>query len=197
MTQWVENPTGGRDRGPVALAQAWVEVLVRPRRFFRAAVAPGDQAPGLVFAGLVVTIEEATRFLLVENAYPIFGGQESLSFIFALALAALFVAPAALHLTAAIQTLLLIPFAPERGGVSETVQLLAYAAAPCVFAGIPIPAVRAACALYGAVLLVVGVHKIHQVSIPRALVLGAIPAAIIFGFGFRGFPAFATLLGIV
>ncbi|MFC6733204.1 MULTISPECIES: YIP1 family protein [unclassified Haladaptatus] len=198
MTQWVENPTGGRDRGPVALAQAWVEVLVRPRRFFRAAVAPGDQAPGLVFAALVVSVEEATRFLLVENAYPVLGGQPALSFVFALALAALLVAPAALHLTAAVQTLILIPFAPERGGVSETVQLLAYSAAPCVFAGLPIPELRVACTAYGAFLLILGVHRVHRVSMPRAAVLGAIPAAIIFGFGFRGFAALETvLLGIV
>ena len=50
MTTWVENPTGGRDRGPRNLVRAWIEVLVRPQQFFRNGVAPGDQAPGLVFA---------------------------------------------------------------------------------------------------------------------------------------------------
>src|SRR6056297_2097526 len=108
MTQWVENPTGGRNRGPAALARAWVEVLVNPRRFFERGIAPGDQAPGLVFAVAVVLAEEATRFALVPGAAPTFGGRPALSAAFGLALAALFVAPAVLHLTAALQTVLLM-----------------------------------------------------------------------------------------
>lgn len=194
MTQWVENPTGGRDRGPVAVARAWIEVLVKPRRFFRSGVAPGDQAPGLVFAGAVVLIEEATRLALVPGAYPVFGGQPLASTALGLALAVVLVMPATLHLTAAIQTLLLIAGAPDRGGVSETVQVLSYAIAPCVLAGPPIPALRLACCLYGTVLLVIGTSEVHAVSLARAAVLVVIPAAIIFGYGFRGFGAASVLL---
>ncbi len=84
MTQWVENPTGGRDRGPTALVRAWVEILRRPRRVFRTGVAPGDQAPGLVFAATVVLFEEVSRYAVVNLAdggystgpfdYPAIGG---------------------------------------------------------------------------------------------------------------------------
>ncbi|MFD1589060.1 YIP1 family protein [Halorientalis brevis] len=194
MTQWVENPTGGRDRGPVAVARAWLEVLVRPRRFFRAGVAPGDQAPGLVFAAAVVLVEEATRMTLVSGAYPTFGGQPLASKALGLAMAVVLVMPATLHLTAALQTVILIGGAPDRAGVSETVQVLSYAIAPCIFAGPPIPELRLVCTLYGTVLLVVGTSVVHNVSLGRAAVLGAVPAAIVFGYGFRGFAAAGDLL---
>ncbi|USZ67849.1 YIP1 family protein [Halorussus salilacus] len=194
MTQWVENPTGGRDRGPAAVARAWVEVLVRPRRFFERGVAPGDQAPGLVFAMAVVLVEEATRFALVPGAAPSFGGRPALSALFGLALATLFVAPAVLHLTAAVQTVLLILTVPDRGGISETVQVVAYATAPCVFAGIPSPTVRAVCAIYGAILFVIGLRVVHDTSSLRALVAGAIPATLVFGYAFRGVAAFEEVV---
>lgn len=202
MTQWVENPRGGRDRGPVALVRAWLEVLVRPGRFFRVGIAPGDQAPGLVFGAMVVLVEEATRFALVDGATPVFGGRPVASAALALALAVVLVAPAALHLTAAVVTAelavltRLAGFAPDRGGVSETVQVLAYAAAPCALAGPAIPGLRVACTAYGTVLLVVGFAVVHRLSVPRASLAAVVPAALVFGYGFRGFEAAATLLGL-
>ena len=195
MTQWVENPTGGRERGPSALARAWIEVLVNPRRFFERAIAPGDQAPGLVFAMVVVLVEEASRFALVAGAAPSVGDSPALSALFGLALAVLFVAPAAIHLTAALQTVLLMAFVPDRAGISETVQVIGYATAPCVFAGIPSPWIRAACAVYGAVLFIGGLRIVHGTSHLRALLVGALPAAIVFGYAFRGFAALSALAG--
>lgn len=205
MTQWIEDPTGGRDRGPAALGRAWFEVLVHPRRFFRHGVAPGDQAPGLVFASLVVLVEEASRFAIVELAsrghlstgpfpYPLIGDLGPLTALLALLAIVVFAAPATLHLTAALQTLLLAPFAPDRGGVSQTVQVVAYASAPCVLAGLPFPELRLACALWGSALYVVGTSEIHDLSLPRAAVLGAIPALLVFGYAFRGVAAAQVLL---
>ncbi|WP_128476076.1 YIP1 family protein [Halorussus pelagicus] len=194
MTQWVENPTGGRDRGPAALARAWLEVLVAPRRFFERGVAPGDQAPGLVFAMTVVLVEVATRFALVPSAVPSIGGRPALAALFGLALATVFVAPAVLHLTGALQTVLLMGVVRDRAGTSETVQVIAYATAPCVFAGIPSPTLRLACTAYGAVLLVVGLRTVHGTSTLRAAVAGAIPAAIVFGYAFRGVAAFGEVV---
>ena len=196
MTQWVENATGGRDRGPAALARAWVEALVRPRRLFRSAVAPADQAPGLVFAATVVFVEELSRVLLGLAVSPVLGGRPTVSVVFWLALATVLVAPAALHLVAALQTLILMPFAPERAGVSETVQVLAYAGAPCVFAGLPYPGIRVLATGYGTALLVVGVSEVHDVSLPRAAALTAVPAALVFGYGFRGFAALSEVTGV-
>jgi hypothetical protein len=83
----------------------------------------------------------------------------------------------------------------DRAGVSETVQLLAYAAAPCVLAGFPFPALRAVCAAYGTVLLVVGISEVHRTSLPRAAVAAVVPAAIVFGGGFGGTAAVITVLG--
>ena len=197
MTQWVKNPTGGRDRGAVALARAWLEVLVRPRRFFAAGVAPGDQAPGLVFAMAVVAIEEATRFALVPDAYPVIADRPLASAAVALVAAAGFVAPLALHLMAAIETLALAGLAGDRAGVSETVQVIAYAIAPCVFAGVPIPGLRVLCACYGAALLVVGTATVHGIGIGRAAVAAALPGIVVFGYAFRGFGAAAALVAAV
>jgi hypothetical protein len=205
MTQWIEDSTGGRDRGPVALVRAWFEVLTRPRRFFERGVAPGDQAPGLVFASVVVLVEEASRFAVVDLAsrgvlstgpfpYPLIGDLGPLESLLALLAVVVFVAPAMLHLTAALQTLLLAPFAPDRGGVSQTVQVIAYATAPCVLAGLPFPELRVACALWGSALYVVGTSVIHDLSLPKATLLGAVPALLVFGYAFRGVAAAVQVL---
>ena len=194
MTTWVEEPGGGRDRGPRAIARAWFEVLVRPHRFFRVGVAPGDQAPGLVFAMIVVLVEETTRLGLDPSAVPGITGSRVLSAILVVAVAVLIVTPAALHLVAALQTLALLVLADDRGGVGETVQVIAYASAPCVLAGIPIPGVRVLVTAYGAYLLVVGLVVVHRLSGRRAALAGAIPAVLVYGYGFRGFDSLWTLL---
>ncbi|WP_049969992.1 YIP1 family protein [Haladaptatus cibarius] len=189
MTQWVENPAGGRDRGLQAIVRAWAEVMVRPKRFFNVGVAPGDQAPGLVFGVLVTLIEVSSRIAFGGVSV----GDSLLSKLFALIVVGLFIAPAALHLTAALQTVILMAFVPARGGISETVQVIGYAVAPCLLAGLPFPKVRAACTLYGAILLAVGTSEVHSTSLVRAAIVTAIPSALVFGYGFRGFDAFATV----
>ncbi|MFB6360400.1 MAG: YIP1 family protein [Halobacteriales archaeon] len=194
MTSWVDDPGGGRDRGPRGLARAWLEVLFRPRRFFRSGVAPGDQGPGLTFAIAVVAIEEAVRLALVPAAIPALAGGRLASAAVLVGLAALLVTPAMLHLLAAIQTLLLRPLVEERAGVSETVQVLGYAIAPCVLAGIPVPALRVLCAAYGTWLLVFGLAVVHETDGLRAALAGLLPAAAVFGYGFRGVLAAQQLL---
>jgi|AntDeeMinimDraft_4_1070355.scaffolds.fasta_scaffold00590_18 hypothetical protein len=194
MTQWVESPEGGRDRGLRAVVRAWFEVTTAPSRFFRTGVAPGDQAPGLTFAMVVVFIEELTRFVLVDGAYPVVAGQRTLSAVLWLGVAVLLVAPAGLHLLAAIETVLLAALAPDRSGVSETVQVFGYATAPCVLAGVPSPLVRSICGLYAFALLVVGIETVHDVPTDRAIVLALVPGAIAYGYGFRAFDAIATVL---
>ncbi|MFC6862892.1 YIP1 family protein [Halomicroarcula sp. GCM10025817] len=204
MTQWVENPTGGRDRGPAAVLRAWAEILVRPRRFFEVGVAPGDQAPGLVFAAGVVLLEEASRFAVARLAargvvstgpfaYPAIGDFSPGVALLAMLGVVVFVMPATVHLTAALQTLLLAPVAENRGGVSETVQVMCYAMAPCVLAGLPHPEVRVLVTAWGAGLYVIGTTVVHDVGLGKAVLVGAVPAAIVFGYGFRGFLALSVL----
>lgn len=199
MTTWVENPRGGRDRGPRGIARAWVEVLVRPRRFFRNGVAPGDQAPGLVFGVLVALcyvgglLAFTPERVLGTEFVPLLAGSASATSLLLLVAVALFVAPATMHLLGALQTVLLILTVDERAGVSETVQTIAYAAAPCVLAGVPSPTIRLLCTVYGAGLLVVGLSVIHRTSVVRAGVAGSIPALVLFGYGFGGVAAATTL----
>jgi hypothetical protein len=202
VTTWVERPEGGRDRGPRGIARAWVEVLTKPRRFFRNGVAPGDQAPGLVFGVLVATAYTVARVAVEPGPVMLVtrtpGGERFVQTVpdpLVVLAVVVVVAPAALHLVSALQTVLLMLSAPDRAGVSETVQVVAYATAPCALAGLPSPALRAVCALYGALLLVVGLSEVHGTSLPRAALAGAIPAAIVFGAGFGGSAAVATLLG--
>jgi len=193
VTTWVETRREGRDRGLTGLLRAWVAVVVRPRQFFRDGVAPGDQAPGLVFAIAVALVYQGLGFALAPATIPAIEGGPLVSALVALLVVALFVAPALLHLTAAIQTALLIPLLSRRAGVSETVQVIAYAAAPCAFASLPIPGVRALCAGYGAVLLVVGISEVHQTTVPKAAVAAAVPAGVVFGYAFGGFRAVSEL----
>lgn len=194
MTSWVEEPGGGRARGPRGLVRAWIEVLVRPTRFFRAGVSPGDQGPGLSFAMAVVAVEESSRLALVPGAVPPLVGGTFASAVLVVGLATLLVAPLALHLVAGVQIILLRSVVVDRAGVSETVQVLAYAAAPCVFVGVPEPSIRLLGGLYGAWLLVVGLATVHETSRWRAAAAGALPAALVFGYGFRGVAAFGTLV---
>ncbi len=195
MTTWVENPRGGRDRGPRALVRAWVEILVRPRRFFRTGVAPGDQAPGLVFAVVVSLVAVAGTFAARPESVPAIGGGRPPGVVVTLLAVALFVAPALLHLTAALQTLALLLVVRDRAGVSETVQVIAYATAPCVLVGVPVPAVQALCGLYGTALLILGTSVVHRTSLARAAVASVLPATLVFGYGFRGFRALSALGG--
>ncbi|MFB6089902.1 MAG: YIP1 family protein [Halobellus sp.] len=194
MTTWVADPEGGRDRGPRGVARAWIEVLLRPRQFFVNGVAPGDQAPGLVFAVAVAVAHAIGLFAFVPARIPGLAGGTVVSALVALAAVALVIAPATLHLTAALQTVLLILIVDDRAGVSETVQVIAYATAPCVVAGVPIPAVRAGCALYGTALLVVGLRVVHGTTTARAILAGAVPAVLLFGTVFGGVPAAEALL---
>jgi hypothetical protein len=196
VTTWVENPRGGRDRGPRGLARAWVEVLVRPKRFFRNGVAPGDQAPGLSFAVVVALSYVGSRFLFDPSSVPSFGGRPLVSAALTLLAAGLIVAPLTLHLTAALQTVILILTVEDRAGVSETVQVVAYATAPCALAGLPVPELRVACALYGLSLLLVGMSVVHDVSLPRAAVAVAVPGLFVFGYAFGGLFALETVTGL-
>ena len=201
MTTWVETTGDGRGRGPVGIARAWAAVLRRPRRFFTTGVAPGEQAPGLAFAVVVAVVYVAgllavqPGLILGTSVVPILGGSTGLTMLLVLLVTAVVAAPAGLHLTAAIQTVLLMLTVDDRAGVSETVQVVAYATAPCALTWIPVPAVAAACTLYGAGLLLVGLATVHETSLPRAIVAGLIPAVLVFGVGFRGLWLLAALVG--
>lgn len=214
MTTWIENPKGGRARGPIGLVRTWIEVIVRPKRFFRNGVAPGDQAPGLVFAILVSVIHVATRFVFFPESVP---GQESGQpiawLVFTFIVVAVFVTPVVLHLVAALQTVLLVLLVDDRAGVSKTVQVIAYAVAPCALSGFSLPVLWLArgggtgiigllpllwliTAVYGAVLLVIGIAVVHNTSPLRAAVATALPALFVFGYGFLGVRAFELLVAM-
>ncbi|MCG1003454.1 MULTISPECIES: YIP1 family protein [Halobacterium] len=192
MTTWVE-PEGGRERGPVGLAKAFTQVLLNPTTFFDEAVSPGDQAPGLVFAMAVVLVSQGTRLALDPGRALDFPAPSWLAALLTLALAVLLVAPAALHALSAVETLALAAVVPDRGGVSETVQVLAYASAPCALVGVGIPAVTFVCGLWASALLVLGTHIVHDTSLPRALLAVLVPGALAYGSGFGWFGATVAL----
>ena len=70
VTQWVERPGGGRRRGPRGLGRAWLEVQLRPRRFFANGIAPGDQAAALTFAVAVAVAAVGGRLLVDPSTVP-------------------------------------------------------------------------------------------------------------------------------
>ncbi|MFB6128339.1 MAG: YIP1 family protein, partial [Halorhabdus sp.] len=194
VTEWVDPAGRGRERGPTGLLGAWIGVMTTPREFFRNAVAPGDQAPGLVFLSVVVAIEESVRYALAPDAAPVFGGRPVATAVLAVLVTVVLIAPTGLHLLAAIQTVLLWPITEDRAGISETVQVLAYAIAPCVVAGIPVAPLRVVAAGYGTLLLVVGLSTVHGVSYWKGALAGSIPAMLLYGVAFRGFDALGTIV---
>jgi hypothetical protein len=221
VTTWIENPGGGRKRGPIGLVRAWIAVIIRPKRFFRNGIAPGDQAPGLAFAILVSVIHVATRFAFFPERVPgRESGQPLAWLVLTFVVVAVFVTPVVLHLVAALQTVLLVPLVDDRAGVSKTIQVIAYAAAPCVLSSLSLPilwlseaaygpgagtaadivgilpAMWLATAVYGAVILVVGIAVVHDTSLPRAAAATALPALFVFGYGFLGIHAFELLVGM-
>lgn len=195
MTTWIENPTGGRDRGPRALVRAGVEVLLRPSRFFRTGVGPGDQAPGLTFA-IAVAVAFSAGWMLTDPAViPGITGNPLVSALVVVLVVGLLAAPAGLHLSAAITVIAVAALVDDRAGVSETVQVLAYATAPMAIAGPPIPALRGACAIYGAGLLVYGLKRVHGTSWARATLAAILPAIVAFGVGYRTFATVRPVFG--
>lgn len=196
MTQWVENPHGGRARGPRGLARAWLEVMVRPRRFFRNGIAPADQAPGLVFVITVTVVVLVGRLVFAPETLPTFGTNRVVSGAIVVGIGGFLVAPLALHLAAALQTLALLPIVDDRAGISETVQLIAYATAPCVFVVVPVAAVQLLAAAYGFGLLVIGLSVVHRTSLIRASLASLVPGLFVFGFAFGGLSAFEAVSGV-
>ncbi|WP_144923458.1 YIP1 family protein [Halorubrum salsamenti] len=204
MTSWIEDPKGGRARGGRALARAWVEALVRPRRLFTNGVAPGDQAPALTFAVAVAAAYTLGWLVADPGVVPGIVVSVPVSAAILFLLVVVLVAPVGLHLTAAVATLSVILASVEydggfalrdRGGVSETVQAVAYASSPMALAGPPIPELRAVCGAYAAVLLLIGFRAVHGMTPLRTLVAGVPPALLGYGVGYRVVAAVRSLIG--
>jgi len=203
VTSWIEEPEGGRARGPRALARAWVEALIRPRRLFANGVGPGDQAPALTFAVAVAAAYALGWILADPSVVPGIVVSLPVSAAILFLLVVVLAAPVGLHLTAAVATLSVILASVEydggvalrdRGGVSETVQVVAYASSPMALAGPPIPALRVACGVYAAVLLLIGFHTVHRTGPIRTLIAGVPPALLGYGIGYRAVAAFRSLI---
>ncbi|RAW44682.1 hypothetical protein DQW50_13100 [Halorubrum sp. 48-1-W] len=204
MNSWIGNPEGGRDRGLRGLARAWLEVLVRPRRFFANGVAPGDQAPGLTFAAAVAAVFVLGWVATEPTVVPAIAESTALSAAVVVLLVTALAAPVGLHLTAALATVSLVIASLEvdggvsfrdRGGVSETVQVVAYASAPMALAGPAIPALRVVCGGYATLLLLVGFRIVHGTTPFRTILAGLPPAAFGYGVGYRVVAAIRTLFG--
>jgi hypothetical protein len=204
VTSWIADPEGGRARGPRALARAWIEALVRPRRLFANGVAPGDQAPALTFAVAVAAAYALGWIVSDPGVVPEIVVSVPVSAAILFLLVVVLVAPVGLHLTAAVATLSVILASVEfgdgiglrdRGGVSETVQVVAYASSPMALAGPPIPELRVVCGAYAAVLLLIGFRIVHGTTPLRTLVAGIPPALLGYGVGYRVIAALRALIG--
>ncbi|GAA0507434.1 hypothetical protein SAMN04488066_101309 [Halorubrum aquaticum] len=204
MNSWIERPEGGRDRGLRGLARAWVEVLVRPRRFFANGIAPGDQAPGLTFAAAVAGVFTLGWVVTEPAVVPPIAGNDALSAAVVVLLVTALAAPVGLHLTAAVATVSLVIASLEvagglafrdRGGVSETVQVVAYASAPMALAGPAVPTLRVVCGGYATLLLLRGFRIVHETTPFRTLLAGLPAATFGYGIGYRVVSAVRTVLG--
>ena len=194
----------GRERGLRGIARAWIHVLVRPRTFFASRVRRGDQAPGLTFAVAVAVVFTLGWLATEPTIVPGIAESKALSAAVVVAVVLALAAPVGLHLTAAVATLSLLVASievrdgirlRERGGVSETVQIVAYASAPLALGGPAIPELRFVCGVYAVVLLLVGVRVVHGTSPARTVVAGVPPAVVGYGVGYRVIEAGRTAFG--
>lgn len=202
----MSESAGGRPRGPRGIARTWAKVLVRPRRAFKNGITPGDQAPALTFAVAVAAAFTLGWIASAPAAMPVVVPSSRLlsDLVFFLVVVAL-AAPVGLHLTAAVATVSVVLASVEiadgslslrdRGGVSETVQVVAYASSPMALAGPAIPELRVVCGAYAAVLLFVGFRAVHGLGPVRTVVAALPPAALGYGVGYRVVAAARTLLG--
>ncbi|MFW6000391.1 MAG: YIP1 family protein [Halorubrum sp.] len=205
MTSRTSDSAGGRPRGLRGIARTWVEVLVRPRRAFANGVAPGDQAPALTFAVAVAAAFALGLIATDPGSLPVVvPSSDLLSGLVVFLVVVALAAPVGLHLTAAVATVAVVVASVEfdggvrlrdRGGVSETVQAVAYASSPMALAGPAIPELRVLCGAYAAVLLVVGFRTVHGLSPVRTVVAALPPAALGYGVGYRVVAAARTLFG--
>lgn len=206
MTFRIDSSTGGRPRGLRGIARTWAAVLVRPRQAFANGITPGDQAPALTFA--VAVAAAFTLGLIATDPAAIPGVVPSSPALTALVVFVVVVVvglPVGLHLTAAVATVSVVVASVEvadgrfalrdRGGVSETVQAVAYASSPMALAGPAIPELRVVCGAYAAVLLFVGLRAVHGLGPVRTVVAALPPAALGYGVGYRAVAAARTLFG--
>jgi hypothetical protein len=201
----MSDPAGGRPRGLRGIARTWIEVLVRPRREFANGITPGDQAPALTFAVAVAAAFTLGLLATDPGSVPaVVPSSALLSGLVVFLVAVALAAPVGLHLTAAVATVSVVLASVEfddgvglrdRGGVSETVQAVAYASSPMALAGPSIPELRVLCGAYAAVLLVVGLRTVHGLGPVRTVAAALPPAALGYGVGYRVVAAARTLLG--
>ena len=167
--------------------------LLRPRQFFATAVRAHDQAPA-VYHIIVIGVITATLRLAL-GPVPGVGGSPLVGAVVWIAVTGLFIAPVTLHLAAAVATVMLIIAAPDRAGISMTVQVWAYAATPVVLtaAGHPVLTIIGVGAAAG--LTVIGTAEVHRLSVPRASIAAAVPIVIVYGIGLGGISALGQLVG--
>ena len=149
-----------------------------------------------MFAIAVAVVFTAGWLVADPAAAPRISESWLLSTVVTLFVVGLFATPVGLHLTAAIATISLVVTVRERAGVSETVQVVAYASAPFALAGPPILALRVVCAAYATVLLVVGLRTVHRTSWFRATAAAVLPALVGYWVGYRALAALWALANL-
>lgn len=181
--------------------------MIRPQRFFVNGVAPGDQAPALTFAAVVAAVYTIGWILADPGIVPGIAESVGLSAVVVVLVVTTLAAPVGLHLTAAVATVSVVLASVDidgdegglttrdRGGVSETVQVVSYASAPMALAGPPIPELRVLCGVYATALLCLGLRTIHGTTAIRTALAGTPPALLGYGVGYRAVAAARTLFG--
>lgn len=172
----------------------WIETLVTPWRVFPDRVRVGDQTRAIIIAILVAGAWVAVRIGAAPGSFPILGGSTAASLLIWALLLSVVVAPLGVHVLAAIATVVLHAVASDRAGVSETVQTVAFATAPAPVIATGVAELQVLAALYGGALLVFGLIRVHRISIERAVLVGVIPAYLMFVVGFGAGDGFVELM---
>lgn len=172
----------------------WGETLLTPWRVFPGGIRPGEQLPAIIVAILVTGAWVAVRVVVDPGSVPVLGNAPMVSVLIWAGLLAVVVAPLAVHVMAALATVVLIGIASDRAGVSETVQTVAFAMAPAPVLATGVAELQVLGTVYGSMLLVYGLASVHRISLERALLAAAVPAYVLFVIGFGADAGFVELM---
>ncbi len=204
----VPRPGGGsvgwERQGELGVLRAywdtWLQSLIKPQEFWATVRPDGGLKPALIYAWITMVLyalpglpiaylmmgrqmEPVLKMLQETSRNPAMEGWvrrlgENMGvFVFGSGIAGLLLLPLSLIITAAVLHLFAMMTGCAKNGFNATFRVVAYSMGPQVLAWIP--CVGAVAGLYRAVLIVMGLAKLHDSTIGRALAAILIPIGVL------------------
>lgn len=178
----------------VWIARVWFLATFVPWRCYPAYIRQRGHARAIGFAIVVVCVWFLVRLLSGTLWYPVIGGFERVSILVWAFFTVAIITPLGLIVLAAMTTLGLTVFAPAKADIDRTLQFIGFAMSPAVLMAIPFEAIQGAVAVYGCLIVIFALVRVHAISFELAVFIGLLPAYLLYGIGFGGADALGSLL---